>query len=141
MRVKHLQPLILNDGQWAMVYHRRNYDTANEIVKMINKASSGLGMAFRGEPSYIEIPDDQTLLNDGYTKDQIKNGGNFAECITADLQNNKAIKMVFILIDNESHHPKIKKRMDQIGVASQCMLFKNISKKMNALGVWSNILK
>lgn len=85
MRVKHLQPLILNDGHWAMVYSKRNFNMADEIVKMIGKASTGLGMAFKGEPSYIEIPDDQTLLNDGYTRDQLKNGGNYAECITADL--------------------------------------------------------
>jgi hypothetical protein len=124
-----------------MVYHNRDYNIANDIVKMIGKASSGLGMSFRGDPTYIEIPDDQTLLNDGYTRDQIKGGGNYAECITADLQNNTGIKLVFVLISNESFHPKIKKRMDQIGVASQFMLFKNISKKMNALGVWSNILK
>jgi len=49
--------------------------------------------------------------------------------------------MVFILIDRDTDHPLIKKEMDQMGIASQCLLFKNISSKISVMGVWSNILK
>jgi hypothetical protein len=35
---------------------------------MIQKASTGLGMSFSKDPVFIEIPSQNDLLNDGFTK-------------------------------------------------------------------------
>jgi hypothetical protein len=42
---------------------------ANRISKMIQKASVGLGMVFEGDAHWIEIPDPQVLIQEGYSKD------------------------------------------------------------------------
>lgn len=98
-------------------------------------------MHFDSEPVYIEVPNDRDMIDDGVDPKQLKNGGNFEHCIRSELSGNKSVVMVFVLIDNDSHHKLIKKSLDQIGVPSQFLLFKNITKKMSQMGVWSNILK
>lgn len=60
-KVKHLQPLKLKDGEWALAYSNRSYNLANDIVKKIGEAAPGLGMSFEGEPIFIEIPNDRDL--------------------------------------------------------------------------------
>jgi hypothetical protein len=98
-------------------------------------------MVFQGEPIYIEVPSNDDLKRSGANDRQISHGGNYSYCITSDLQSNKQVKIVFVLIDNDTHHPRAKKELDQLGLCSQFLLYKNISKKIKTFGVWSNILK
>lgn len=103
---------MLKVREWAIAYTVDKYDLANKIIGKIHEASVALGMQFEGEPDYIEIPSDRDLEKSGLTREQIKNGGNFCNCISRDLDANKEIKIIFVLIKTDWHHPKIKKMLD-----------------------------
>lgn len=49
--------------------------------------------------------------------------------------------MCFILISRDTDHPYIKAAMDRLGVASQFLLHKNISRKVDTMGVITNLLR
>jgi len=140
-KVQHCQPLRLRDSEWAFCYQERDANFVDRIISTFGKAASSLGMKFEGEPMYIQIPDNQTLKADGFNDNQLKNGGNYAICLKNDLQQNSKVQMVFILISRETDHPLIKRTMDEIGIPSQCMLYKNIQKKIDVMGVMTNLLR
>ena len=61
-------------------------------------------------------------------------------CINNELKGRK-LAIVFVLINRDTLHPFIKKGLDDLGLASQFLLYKNISKKVGTMGVISNLLK
>lgn len=123
-------------------YFHISYDLANECVQMIKKAMGGLGMDLEIEPVWVEVPDDFDMRNDGFTAAQLKDGGSFSESILSTLQEPDCqdVRLVFVLLENEKHHARIKKALERKGIASQMLLKNNIRRRMQ-LGVWSNILK
>jgi len=97
-------------------------------------------MKFDGEPVWVEVPDDRQLQKDGCQN--TRNGGNFLFCLENMLKPIiKQVQMCFVLIGNDKHHEPIKRGLDKMGVVSQFMLFKNISKKVGVMGVISNLLR
>jgi hypothetical protein len=72
----------------------------------------------------------------------LKDGGNIFECINGTLESpeGKNVRFVFVLLDFENQHARIKKSLDRKGIASQMLLSRNIRNRMD-LSVFSNILK
>jgi len=71
----------------------------------------------------------------------LRNGGNYIFCLKNDLSHSKNIQICFVLISRDSDHAPIKKELDKMGITSQFMLHKNISKKVGTMGVISNLLR
>jgi hypothetical protein len=99
-------------------------------------------MKLDGEPLWIEVPDDEDLKADGVRPEDLKKGGNYKFCLKNELQGNeKSIKICFVLIRRSEDHPYIKKFLDNMGVKSQFMLENNIKRKVEVMGVMSNLLR
>jgi len=60
-KVPIMQSLAVKSGEWAFVYNNRDYDLANDIIESFEKAQGALGMSFKGEPIWVEVPDDRDL--------------------------------------------------------------------------------
>ena len=97
-------------------------------------------MSFDGEPVYIEVPDKRDL---GISDKEARNGGDYIHCITNDIdpKTAKNLKIVVVLISRDSDKAPIKRKLDSLGVVSQFLLFKNISKKVGVKGVITNLLR
>ena len=53
--VKHAQPIELKREAWALVYGQRDFDSANILVEMMQKASGAFGIRVE-DPQWVEIP-------------------------------------------------------------------------------------
>jgi len=95
-------------------------------------------MQFKGEPIWVEIPDDRTLHQDGCN--DTRNGKGFIHCINNMLAGAK-VQICFVLVGNDKFRNPIKKHLDGMGIVSQFMLYKNIQKKVAVMGVVSNLLR
>lgn len=115
----------------------------NKIVRAFKDNQSSLGMSFDGEPEYIEIPDRRELKNEGLSDKDLRNGGDFIYCIEQDISPEKAksFMIAVVLISRDSDKPPIKRKLDSLGVISQFLLEKNISKKVSVRGVVTNLLR
>lgn len=140
--MQHLQPIKAGREEWAFVYEDSLYEGANEVIQNIMDAQKSLGVSFDKEPLYIEVPNARTLEKDGVNRNELRDGGHYVYCIKNDLKQNSKIKIAFVLIKNERDHPRIKKALDQLGIASQFLTTKKVTRiKKNAMGIFSNILK
>ena len=113
----------MNDRQWAFAYQGRDENMVNNLIDGFNQASKNLGMQFGGEPIWIEVPDSRTLEQDGCSRNDQRNGGDYNFCINSELsldenKNWKNIAIVFVLLSRESDKKFIKKNLDAKGIAS-----------------------
>lgn len=74
------------------------------MIDGFGQASKNLGMNFGGEPIWIEVPD--SLEDDGLSKKDLRNGGDFNYCINSELSrkeysNWKNIAIVFVMVSRE----------------------------------------
>jgi hypothetical protein len=46
------------------------------------------GIMIENDPIWVEVPRDSDLINDGFTKSQLADGGNILECIKGELDKN-----------------------------------------------------
>nr|AEX87970.1 Otiwi8 [Sterkiella histriomuscorum] len=124
--VLHAQPIELKKETWALVYANRDYDSANNLVEMMTKASRGFGIRVE-QPQYVEIQ-----RND--------NKQQYIDAITADIDPGYT-QLVVVVLGNKVLKPQIKALLDKMGVPSQFILSDTLFKKGKALGVFSNLLK
>ena len=140
-RVPNTQPLTVDHENWAMVYHNRDYELANQVISQFSKASRALGMKFNGDPFFTEIPDDNQARSDGVQN--TRNGLNYVHYINRDFGGAEGgrIKIVFVIIQRDTDYANVKKCLDNLGLVSQIMVEKNIKRIVNSLGPVSNILR
>ena len=114
-----------SQAQWAFVYHEYDEGLANDIIAAFRKVQGTLGVQLRDEPQYIQIPNDKQLRDDGL---QFKSKGDnylkFIHCIEDGLSSRRPtdVAIVFVLVPYAEDKPRIKKRLDTLGFASQFML-------------------
>jgi len=58
-----------------------------------------------------------------------------------DEKSSRKLKIAVVLISRESDKAPIKRKLDQMGIRSQFLLFKNIQKKVGVKGVITNLLR
>eukprot|EP00355_Strombidium_rassoulzadegani_P002716 CAMPEP_0168613156 /NCGR_PEP_ID=MMETSP0449_2-20121227/3304_1 /TAXON_ID=1082188 /ORGANISM="Strombidium rassoulzadegani, Strain ras09" /LENGTH=233 /DNA_ID=CAMNT_0008653777 /DNA_START=131 /DNA_END=832 /DNA_ORIENTATION=- len=140
-RVPNSQPLNCEHEKWAMVYHTRDYDLANQVISQFQRASKALGMRFNGDPFFLEIPEDNDCRNEGVQN--TRNGNNYVHFINRDFGGGAGAgtKIVFVIIQRDTDYSNVKKCLDRLGLVSQIMVQKNIQRIVNSLGPISNILR
>ena len=143
-RVAHLESLKLKNSNWGFVYKVEHTNLVNQIIDKMRGAGRALGIEIDNqEPIWVEIPRERDLIADGVAPEELRNGGAYIHCIKHDLgmQAAKKVSLLFVLLDNDKHHPFIKSFLNKAGIVSQCLLFKNISSKINEVSVHGNVLK
>ena len=97
-RVKHFEFLDLKEKEYAFCYQAKDAKLVDKIISKFREAAKGLGMNFSGDPLYIEVP----------------RGKDINTCLESDLRSDDAskVKIVFVVIDRETTHPKLKKTLD-----------------------------
>lgn len=143
-KVSLSESLRLKEGRWAFVYYYKDQRLAHEIIDRLKKASKKLQMTIEGAPIFVEVPDHATMMRRGCR--DVSRGNNFVYCINADLaplsnSPSRQLLMTFVLIDDKEDKPSIKRCLDGLKFKSQFMLVDNIKRKVEVMGVQTNILR
>jgi len=83
--VAMLEPLILKNESWALVYCKGDYETAESFYANCKKAQGRMGMSI-GEPYYVEIPTARA-----------KGAKDYLDAIKSEI-NPKDVKIIVVLI-------------------------------------------
>ena len=92
-------------AEWAFVYHYTDADLVNKIISKHREACKVIGMQFKNDPQFIEIPDDKELKKDGLKSKFAAD--KFIHCINSSLDSRKPeeVKIVFVLTQKEEDYP------------------------------------
>jgi hypothetical protein len=90
-QVMHTQPINLKKETWALVYSQRDYESANNLVTMMRKASGGFGIKV-DEPQYVELA----------------NQNDYKSPIAADIDPQYTV-LVVVILNRKEAKPPIKK--------------------------------
>ncbi|TNV83358.1 hypothetical protein FGO68_gene12639 [Halteria grandinella] len=123
-KLKHNQAAKLEKGNWAMVYAEEDFDKANTLADMFQKASLALGMLIQ-EPQWVEISTSSLQ--------------SYLSLIQSDI-NPLNCQLVIVIINDSGLKPTLKSLLDRGGIPSQFIQSQTITKDLS-LGVYSNLLK
>jgi len=77
----------------------------------------------------------------------IRDGGKYIHCIRNELldkngkPNDPNLKFVLVLISRETDKKRVKAFLDSVGIISQFLVERNMSKKTSTMGVMGNVLR
>ena len=130
-KIKHTEPMVLDDATWTFVYAAKNYDEAGTILENFAKAQDSMGIRVSKNPTWIEVP--ESLING---KGRGRGGEAFAEEIKRAV--NPKTRIVLVLTQYPDQKKAAKIALDKLGVPSQFILVPTVRKPIT---VYTNLLK